>query len=108
MDSLEYRLIGNEYKLLQFLKTYNKPISQQDMSVILNMTVRTLRTCIKSLKEYKIIGSNKVRVNGKYPSEYVINSQDQWDLDAFTTREFINKLPLLLKQEELKNGDKKE
>ncbi len=104
MVALEYKLIGNEFKILQFLKTVDEPISQADMSIVLNINTRTIRMSLQSLREKKVIVSEKVERRGKYPSKYFVNNIDLWELGAYTTRKFRNEVDRLVKAEEIKNG----
>lgn len=83
INPIEYKLQGNDFKLLQFLKTVNNPISNVELSNALEISERTIRNCVKVLREHNIIKTT--RVNLTY--QYFINDLALWDIKKETSRD---------------------
>lgn len=83
INPIEYKLQGNDFKLLQFLKTVNNPISNIELSNALEISERTIRSCVKVLREHNIIKTT--RVNLTY--QYFINDLALWDIKEETSRD---------------------
>jgi predicted transcriptional regulator len=74
MNSIEYKLKGNEFKFLQFLKTVDEPISYRRLAQNLNMSDRAIRNLVRVLHGlYVIEKENKTGTN-----EYTINEYEKW------------------------------
>ena len=98
---IEYRLKGNEFKLLQYLKNINRPISISELSSILHISDRGIKDNLKTLKEYNIIKISTVKGINKY----IINNVDAWKLDVYTHKNLRSDINRLCLQEELLNGN---
>lgn len=98
---VEYRLKGNEFKLLQYLKTIDHAISINDLVRALYISDRGIKDNLKTLIEYNVLSVSTV----KGVNKYTINNVDTWNFDVYTHKNLradINKLCL---EEELKNGN---
>lgn len=73
-NPIEYKLTGNEFKLLQLLKTIKEPISYNELSKKTNINDRSLRNIVRVLHGMYII--EKEIVKGK--NKYTINSYEKW------------------------------
>ena len=83
INPIEYKLQGNDFKLLQFLKTVNNPISNRELSNALEISERTIRSCVKVLKEHEIITIKKVETT----NQYFINDLALWHIKEETSRD---------------------
>lgn len=83
INPIEYQLNSSDFKLLQFLKTVDKPLSIRELSNILNISDRTIKTSIKVLKEHNIIRSETVNIT----NQYFINEISLWDIKKETSRD---------------------
>lgn len=86
INTIEYKLHGNDFKLLQFLKTIDRPISNREISSELNISDRTIRSCVKVLREHNIIKTT--RVNLTY--QYFVNDFSLWNMKEETSRDIKN------------------
>jgi len=86
INPIEYKLQGNDFKLLQFLKTVNNPISNRELSNALEISERTIRSCVKVLKEHEIITIKKVETT----NQYFINDLALWHIKEETSRDLKN------------------
>lgn len=95
MNRIEYKLKGNEFKLLQYLKTLSKVKTQNEMAQDLHMSIRTIRDNLRNLKDYKVIVFKKAdtkKDRGDYPNMYTINDISLWNLEATSTKKLIDEL----------------
>lgn len=74
INPIEYQLQGNEFKLLQLLKTIDEPISYSELSKRINISDRSIRNIVRILHGLYVI--EKEVVNGK--NKYTINNHDSW------------------------------
>ena len=98
INTIEYKLQGNDFKLLQFLKTVNNPISNRELCNALNISERTIRNCVKVLKEHEIITIKKVETT----NQYFINDLALWSIKEETSRDiknYIRKMALWEKEQ---------
>lgn len=98
---VEYKLTGNEFKLLHLLKNYNNTMTQREIAKKLNTCVRSIRDNVKTLTDYNIIKVEKVKTKNKYH----VNSTDKWNLDAYTHKQWKKEVNILCLKEELINGN---
>lgn len=74
MESIEYKLKGNEFKVLQLLKTIQKPISYRELSLKTNITERCLRDIIRILHGFHVIEKENIKGTNKY----IVNEYKNW------------------------------
>lgn len=101
MVTLEYKLSGNEFKLLQFLKTVSRPITLSEISRTINVNDRTLKDLINSLKSTNVLTVHKV----KGINQYNINDYFLWNLENNEYKQWKKTLKKLLENERLINGN---
>ena len=74
INPIEYKLTGNEFKFLQFLKTIDEPISYRELSQALDISEKGLRNIVRVLHGLYVI--EKDNSTGK--NKYTINNYNNW------------------------------
>lgn len=100
INPIEYKLQGNDFKLLQFLKTTNKPITNRELCNALNVSDRTIRDCVKVLKEHEIITIKKAKTT----NHYFINDLALWNIKEETSRDVKSYIRKIVAWEKEKNN----
>lgn len=80
INPVELKLKGNEFKLLQFLKTIDHEISYRQLSENLHISDRQLRDLVRVLHGFYIIEIEKVKKNPYIVNKYIINPYEKWTL----------------------------
>ena len=78
INSTEYKLSGNEFKVLQFLKTHKDNISLSELSSNVNMSARSLQTHLRVLHGFYIIEKENDSDSGV--NKYTVNELEEWRL----------------------------
>ncbi len=108
MVALEYKLKGNEFKLLQFLKTLDDVMPYREIAHHVNISQRQITSLLKTLKEYNMIRVEKVKVQkykGASTNKYIVNDSSEWTMNVYLTKTFKRDLERLVKAEEELNGN---
>lgn len=76
----EFKLSGNEFKIIQYLKIKNDD-TQEEMAYKLKLSTRTIRDTLQVLTKLRLIDTinlNKNRLQYKY--KYKVNDVEKWIL----------------------------
>jgi DNA-binding MarR family transcriptional regulator len=83
IDPIEYKLTGNEFKIVQYLKQFDsKQITASEMSKEVGMTSRSIRRIVSDLEHFKVIKINRFPPEkgerSTMANEYKLNDKKEW------------------------------